>query len=137
MLQTLNNWLITVNLFIDHRMLISLIVTLFQNGLLSSLPFIGRFIGSLGSGMLADNLMTKEILSVTATRKIFHVSGTFLTIDSISLWHVSYKKKFCFFQKNICVNVLKWVIFMCGIFSEKLESKNTILKKTYGNSITI
>lgn len=99
MLQPLNNWLITVNLFIDHRMLISLIVTLFQNGLLSSLPFIGRFIGSLGSGMLADNLMTKEILSVTATRKIFHVSGTFLTIDSISLWHASYKKSFVSFKK--------------------------------------
>ncbi|XP_062571560.1 sialin-like [Saccostrea cucullata] len=49
------------------------------NGLLSSLPFIGRFIGAIGSGILADNLMTKEYLSVTATRKIFHASGIVLS----------------------------------------------------------
>lgn len=46
-----------------------------QNGVLSSLPFIGRFVGAIGSGILADNLMTKELLSVTTTRKIFHASG--------------------------------------------------------------
>lgn len=104
MLQTLINWLITVNLFIDHRMLVSLVVTLFQNGLLSSLPFLGRFIGSLGSGMLADNLMTRELLSVTAIRKIFHVSGPFFTIDSISLMHASYKKNVSY-KKHICSKV--------------------------------
>ncbi|XP_056001235.1 sialin-like [Ostrea edulis] len=45
------------------------------NGLLSSLPFIGRFVAAIASGMLADKLMIKEYLSVTATRKIFHASG--------------------------------------------------------------
>lgn len=86
-------------------MLIFLVGTMFQNGLVSSLPFIGRFIGSVGSGMLADNLMTRELLSVTAARKIFHVSGPFLTIVFISSLPSSHKNSFASYRKNIYLDV--------------------------------
>ncbi|XP_055995999.1 uncharacterized transporter slc-17.2-like isoform X2 [Ostrea edulis] len=49
------------------------------NGLLSSLPSIGRFVAAIASGMLADKLMNKGYLSVTATRKIFQASGMVLS----------------------------------------------------------
>ncbi|XP_065934306.1 sialin isoform X2 [Magallana gigas] len=69
----------TIGTFLPLYMADVLKFDIATNGLLSSLPFIGRFIGSLGSGMLADNLMTRELFSVTAIRKIFHVSGMVLS----------------------------------------------------------
>eukprot|EP00105_Crassostrea_gigas_P030972 XP_011453524.2 PREDICTED: uncharacterized transporter slc-17.2-like isoform X3 [Crassostrea gigas] len=69
----------TIGTFLPLYMADVLKFDIATNGLFSSLPFIGRFIASVGSGMLADNLMTREILSVTATRKIFHVSGLVLS----------------------------------------------------------
>lgn len=65
----------TIGTFLPLYMADVLKFDIATNGLLSSLPFIGRFIASVGSGMLADNLVTRELLSVTATRKIFHASG--------------------------------------------------------------
>lgn len=49
-----------------------------QNSFLSALPYLAGWLFSVGSGVLADNLLEKEILSVTAVRKIFTFIGLFL-----------------------------------------------------------
>lgn len=49
-----------------------------QNGSLSSLPFIGRFIGAILSAYVADNLLIKGYLSTTVTRKLFQTIGEFM-----------------------------------------------------------
>ncbi|KAK3104543.1 hypothetical protein FSP39_004610 [Pinctada imbricata] len=46
-----------------------------SNGLLSSLPFIGRLIGTYVSGYVADMLLIKGVLSITVIRKLFHFLG--------------------------------------------------------------
>ncbi|XP_071109858.1 sialin-like [Haliotis cracherodii] len=47
-----------------------------ENGSLSSLPFIGRFIGAILSAYVADNLLIKGYLSTTVTRKLFQTIGS-------------------------------------------------------------
>ncbi|KAI2652886.1 sialin-like isoform X1 [Labeo rohita] len=49
-----------------------------QNSFLSSLPYLAGWLFSVGSGVLADNLLERELLSVTAVRKIFTFLGLFL-----------------------------------------------------------
>ncbi|XP_022344205.2 sialin-like [Crassostrea virginica] len=78
----------TIGTFLPLYMADVLKFDIATNGVLSSLPFIGRFVGAIGSGILADNLMTKELLSVTTTRKIFHASG--MIISSPFLIWMSY-----------------------------------------------
>ncbi|XP_069117339.1 sialin-like [Argopecten irradians] len=46
-----------------------------SNGLLSSLPFIGRFIGALSVGFLADKCTEKKWCSVGTTRKVLQSVG--------------------------------------------------------------
>ncbi|XP_033764334.1 sialin-like [Pecten maximus] len=46
-----------------------------SNGVLSSLPFIGRFIGAFGVGFLADKCMEKKWFSTGTTRKILQCIG--------------------------------------------------------------
>ncbi|XP_071109828.1 sialin-like [Haliotis cracherodii] len=48
------------------------------NGILSSLPYIGRFFGGLCFAYLADLVLQKTALSVTVNRKIFQTLGTFV-----------------------------------------------------------
>ncbi|XP_015433654.1 PREDICTED: putative inorganic phosphate cotransporter [Dufourea novaeangliae] len=42
-----------------------------QNGMLSSLPYLGKYIFAVATASLADHLLKKKMLSVTAIRKIF------------------------------------------------------------------
>ncbi|XP_021379747.1 uncharacterized transporter slc-17.2-like isoform X2 [Mizuhopecten yessoensis] len=46
-----------------------------MNGLVSSLPFIGRIFGSIMFGYLADWLYSKKLISITNVRKVFQVTG--------------------------------------------------------------
>lgn len=46
-----------------------------QNSFLSALPYLAGWLFSVGSGVLADYLLERELLSVTAVRKIFTFIG--------------------------------------------------------------
>lgn len=47
------------------------------NGLLSSLPYLGKYLMALFAGIVADRLLKSEIISKTMTRKIFTLIGVF------------------------------------------------------------
>ncbi|KAK7125153.1 hypothetical protein R3I94_019251 [Phoxinus phoxinus] len=49
-----------------------------QNSFLSALPYLFGWLFSVGSGVLADELLERELLSITAIRKIFTFIGLFL-----------------------------------------------------------
>uniref|UniRef100_A0A8C7LDQ4 Sialin n=1 Tax=Oncorhynchus kisutch TaxID=8019 RepID=A0A8C7LDQ4_ONCKI len=49
-----------------------------QNAFLSALPYLGGWAFSVISGVVADSLLEKELLSVTAVRKIFTITGLLL-----------------------------------------------------------
>ncbi|ROL48694.1 Sialin [Anabarilius grahami] len=49
-----------------------------QNSFLSALPYLAGWLFTVGSGVLADNLLERELLSITAVRKIFTFIGLFL-----------------------------------------------------------
>ncbi|KAG9355599.1 hypothetical protein JZ751_000437 [Albula glossodonta] len=46
-----------------------------QNGFLSALPYLGGWLFSVSSGVIADTLLERELLGVTAVRKIFTLTG--------------------------------------------------------------
>ncbi|KAG9279862.1 sialin isoform X1 [Astyanax mexicanus] len=46
-----------------------------QNSFLSALPYLGGWLFSVLSGVIADNLLERELMGVTAIRKIFTVVG--------------------------------------------------------------
>ena len=56
------------------RFLVTLL-NIIQNGLLSALPYIAQWVVSFTVSIIADGLIKKKILSVTATRKIFTTMG--------------------------------------------------------------
>ncbi|KPP65175.1 sialin-like, partial [Scleropages formosus] len=49
-----------------------------QNGFLSALPYLGGWLFSVGSGVVADCILERELLSITAVRKIFTLTGLLL-----------------------------------------------------------
>ncbi|XP_035284686.1 sialin isoform X1 [Anguilla anguilla] len=49
-----------------------------QNGFLSALPYLGAWLCAVTSGVLADHLLERKLLSVTAARKIFTLTGLLL-----------------------------------------------------------
>ncbi|XP_066530376.1 sialin [Hoplias malabaricus] len=49
-----------------------------QNSFLSALPYMGAWLSSVLSGVIADSLLERELLGVTAVRKIFTVVGLLL-----------------------------------------------------------
>lgn len=49
-----------------------------QNSFLSALPYLGAWLFSVLSGVVADSLLERELLSVTAVRKIFTIIGLLL-----------------------------------------------------------
>ncbi|XP_062301933.1 sialin [Osmerus eperlanus] len=49
-----------------------------ENSFLSALPYLGAWLFSLLSGVVADSLLEKELLSTTAVRKIFTITGLLL-----------------------------------------------------------
>jgi len=46
-----------------------------DNGILSSLPYLGKYFSALASSYLADYLRRTEKLTTTMTRKIFTIIG--------------------------------------------------------------
>lgn len=46
-----------------------------QNGLLSSLPYLGKYVMAVAASYLADHLRQTGKLSTTAARKIFTTFG--------------------------------------------------------------
>lgn len=48
----------------------------FQNGLLSSLPYLGKYVMAVLASALADRLLRKGTLTTTQTRKIFTTFAT-------------------------------------------------------------
>lgn len=48
-----------------------------QNGILSSVPYLGMWISSILLSMMADWLITTNKFSITVTRKIFNSIGQF------------------------------------------------------------
>uniref|UniRef100_A0A8C8VQR6 Solute carrier family 17 member 4 n=1 Tax=Pelusios castaneus TaxID=367368 RepID=A0A8C8VQR6_9SAUR len=59
-----------------------------ENGLLSALPYIGNWLGTIVSGLLADFLLSKHLFSMTMVRKLF--SGLGMLLPAASLVAVSY-----------------------------------------------
>lgn len=49
-----------------------------QNSFLSALPYLGGWVFSVSSGVLADSILERKAMSVTAVRKIFTFIGLFL-----------------------------------------------------------
>ncbi|XP_061111364.1 sialin isoform X1 [Conger conger] len=49
-----------------------------QNGFLSALPYLGAWLGAVMSGILADHLLERKLLSITAVRKILTLTGLLL-----------------------------------------------------------
>ncbi|XP_010898587.1 sialin [Esox lucius] len=59
-----------------------------QNAFLSALPYLGAWGLSLISGVVADSLLEKELMSVTAVRKLFTLTG--LLLPAVFLVAVGY-----------------------------------------------
>ena len=49
----------------------------FQNGFVSALPYILSYIGTVGSGQVADWLRFNKILTTGEVRKVFGTAGEF------------------------------------------------------------
>ncbi|XP_029977009.1 sialin [Salarias fasciatus] len=49
-----------------------------SNGFLSALPYLGAWLFSIASGVVADSLIERKFLSVTVVRKLFTVTGLLL-----------------------------------------------------------
>ncbi|EMP28452.1 Sialin [Chelonia mydas] len=59
-----------------------------ENGLLAALPYIGNWLCTIVSGVLADFLLSKQVFSIATVRKLFSVLG--MMLPAISLVAVSY-----------------------------------------------
>lgn len=55
-----------------------------QNGLLSALPYLGAWMLSTLSGVVADLLIERRVFSVTVVRKLFTLTG-----KETSLWRLN------------------------------------------------
>ena len=51
----------------------------FQNGVFSSLPFLGKLVAGIVGGYLADLLLRRH-LSIAAVRKTFQMAGQYVSI---------------------------------------------------------
>lgn len=56
-----------------------------QNGLFSSLPYLGKYVMAFSSSYIADFLRQRGTLSTTATRKIFTGFGKFRELFVLSI----------------------------------------------------
>lgn len=64
-----------------------------QNGLLSSLPYIGNGLGHILAGLLADFLLARRVLGTAAVRKLFSALGRNRLSSAVqpsqhTLWHI-------------------------------------------------
>ncbi|XP_074832266.1 sodium-dependent phosphate transport protein 3-like [Carettochelys insculpta] len=82
-----------------------------ENGLLSALPYIGNWLGTIISGLLADFLLSKHVFSTATVRKLF--SGLGMLLPAVSLVAVSYVG--CDYTAAVGFLTLSMtVISMCG-----------------------
>ncbi|XP_067389935.1 sodium-dependent phosphate transport protein 3-like isoform X2 [Emydura macquarii macquarii] len=82
-----------------------------ENGLLSALPYIGNWLGTMVSGLLADFLLSKHGFSTATVRKLF--SGLGMLLPAVSLVAVSYVG--CNYTAAVVFLTLSMtVISMCG-----------------------
>ncbi|XP_039367957.1 sodium-dependent phosphate transport protein 3-like isoform X4 [Mauremys reevesii] len=82
-----------------------------ENGLLSALPYMGNWLGTIVSGLLADFLLSKHMFSTAAVRKLFSVLG--MLLPAVSLVAVSYVG--CDYTAAVVFLTLSvTVISMCG-----------------------
>jgi MFS transporter, ACS family, solute carrier family 17 (sodium-dependent inorganic phosphate cotransporter), other len=56
-----------------------------QNGLLSSIPYIAQWVTSILASILADRLISKRIMTVTAVRKSYAIIGEINQITFITM----------------------------------------------------
>ncbi|XP_046580036.1 sialin-like [Haliotis rubra] len=78
----------TITTFIPMYMNDVLKFKIEENGLLSSLPFIGRFLGGIVTAYIADLMQSKAVMKTTYTRKMFQTIGS--VIPASLLIGVSY-----------------------------------------------
>lgn len=69
----------------SHAFYSSALFHVLQNGILSSLPYLGKYFFALSMALFADYLRKTERLSTTATRKIFTTFGKSIVCKSI-IW---------------------------------------------------
>ncbi|XP_065277595.1 sodium-dependent phosphate transport protein 3-like [Emys orbicularis] len=82
-----------------------------ENGLLSALPYVGNWLGTIVSGLLADFLLSKHMFSTATVRKLFSVLG--MMLPAVSLVAVSYVG--CDYTAAVVFLTLSvTVISMCG-----------------------
>ncbi|XP_074790250.1 sialin-like isoform X2 [Natator depressus] len=82
-----------------------------ENGLLAALPYIGNWLCTIVSGVLADFLLSKQVFSIATVRKLFSVLG--MMLPAISLVAVSYVG--CDYRAAVVFLTLSMtVISMCG-----------------------
>ncbi|XP_006114848.2 sodium-dependent phosphate transport protein 3-like isoform X2 [Pelodiscus sinensis] len=82
-----------------------------ENGLLSALPYIGNWLGTIISGLLADFLLSRHVFSTATVRKLF--SGLGMLLPAISLVAVSYVG--CDYPAAVGFLTLSMtIISMCG-----------------------
>lgn len=69
-----------------------------QSGFLSALPYFGAWLVSLVSGVVADILIERRLISITVVRKMFTLIG----------------KKICLFISSFCVHICMLVpVYTC------------------------
>uniref|UniRef100_A0A8C3SN41 Solute carrier family 17 member 4 n=1 Tax=Chelydra serpentina TaxID=8475 RepID=A0A8C3SN41_CHESE len=82
-----------------------------ENGLLSALPYVGNWLGTIVSGLLADFLLSKHMFSTATVRKLFSVLG--MMLPAVSLVAMSYVA--CDYTAAVVFLTLSMtVISMCG-----------------------
>jgi len=82
------------------KRIIHLSLSQFQNGFLSSLPYLGKYLMALLAGIIADRLLNSEKISKTMTRKIFTFIGNFPLNDFILLFCIRFhlSQIYCVFE---------------------------------------
>ncbi|XP_067658407.1 sialin-like [Haliotis asinina] len=68
----------TITTFIPMYMNDVLKFKIEENGLLSSLPFLGRFLGGIATAYIADVIQSKSLMKTTYTRKMFQTIGSII-----------------------------------------------------------
>uniref|UniRef100_A0A8C4YSA6 Solute carrier family 17 member 4 n=1 Tax=Gopherus evgoodei TaxID=1825980 RepID=A0A8C4YSA6_9SAUR len=82
-----------------------------ENGLLSALPYMGNWLGTIVSGLLADFLLSKHVFNTATVRKLFSVLG--MMLPAVSRVAVSYVG--CDYTAAVVFLTLSMtVISMCG-----------------------
>uniref|UniRef100_A0AAY4C683 Major facilitator superfamily (MFS) profile domain-containing protein n=1 Tax=Denticeps clupeoides TaxID=299321 RepID=A0AAY4C683_9TELE len=91
-----------------------------QNSFLSALPYLGAWLFSVLSGVAADHLLEREVMSVTAVRKIFTLAGK---LAQLSL-HINIFSLFLFYALAVTCLTLSTTIggaSAAGVFINQID----------------